>query len=286
MPNFVEDFPHYGTQEEKDLFIQRFVNNYNESQRTGGPGGGGTLTSGLMVNNNNEVVDTNNPTERLGYRHRRLHIRITSDANNENLVDPDEYTGSEIYVNVFNSDDETIASADNNYINIRFDWTGGNLLYIIPFGFNNARIERHTEVQVGRTGLVTPTFVFDLEEGVGVGATGPSGAPAIVTQVTIRDTAQIDLTTDPSSWPIEDDGQFFRNNMGDGKTLLATVLIGGIEQNFATHNTYTYRWTKNGQTFTPTVTGQTLTRRYLQIAATDVEDGGADQFLCTVTTPD
>ena len=73
--------------------------------------------------------------------------------------------------------------------------------------------------------------------------------------------------------------------MGDVKTLVATVLIGGNAQNQTTHNSYTYQWSRNGVAFTPSIT-QALNMRYLRINAIDVEDGGADQFICTVTTPD
>ena len=67
MANFIEGFPSYGTQEEKDLWFQRFAEQHNQLATTGTGGGGGTLTSGVQVNEDNEVIDTNRPGERLGW---------------------------------------------------------------------------------------------------------------------------------------------------------------------------------------------------------------------------
>ena len=62
---------------------------------------------------------------------------------------------------------------------------------------------------------------------------GLPGADAIQVVVTIRTTE--DTSTDPATWDLEDEGQFFRNNRGDTKYLLATVLIGGVEQDQTAH---------------------------------------------------
>ena len=110
--------------------------------------------------------------------------------------------------------------------------------------------------------------------------TAAPGRDAIVVQVSIRTTN--DTTTDPATWALEDEGIFFRNNMGDTKYLVATVFIGGAEQNQTAHAGYTYAWQRNGLPFTPS-TGNAASR-FVTITADNVEDGGADQFSCVVNT--
>ena len=70
--------------------------------------------------------------------------------------------------------------------------------------------------------------------------------------------------------------------MGDTKYLLATVFIGGVEQNQTAHEAYSYAWQRNGLPFTPS-TGNAMSR-FVTITADNVEDGGADQFSCVVNT--
>lgn len=75
----------------------------------------------------------------------------------------------------------------------------------------------------------------------------------------------------------------FRNDSGEDKVLLTTVSIGSSDMSHADHYDLTYLWSKNGQAFTPNISGQNLTRRFLVINAQDVADGGEDVFQCTVT---
>ena len=280
----IESYPSYGTEEEKELWLERFGRNYNQSLDAEPQSTGTALTSGVTVNDDNEIVDTDSPDSRLGFAQRYLHLRASSDNLGNTLVDPDTYSGT-LFILGFNSDTESTPAGDANFIvlNEFTNWITSEFLYIIPFGFNNIRLERSTTQVSGRTRLETPTRTFDLEAGVGVGATGAAGSDAIQTVLSIRDTTGIDLTTDPAGWIVDGDGMFFRNNQGSSRTLVATVIIGGVEQDFAAHNTYTYSWTRNGATFAPSTSGQTLTTRYLQITAEDVEDNGADQFVCTVS---
>ena len=78
-------------------------------------------------------------------------------------------------------------------------------------------------------------------------------------------------------------GLQFRNDTGEEKVLVATVQIGGLDAPHSTHYDYNYLWSKNGLSFTPSISGQTLTRRVLVIDPTDVADGGEDVFQCVVS---
>ena len=67
----VEAYPYYGSQEEKDLFLQRWVNLYN----LGGGGIGGGGTGDVRVDEpTGRVLDRNDNL--LGYIHRFLHVRF------------------------------------------------------------------------------------------------------------------------------------------------------------------------------------------------------------------
>ena len=123
----------------------------------------------------------------------------------------------------------------------------------------------------------TGTGVIDLDNFVGA-----QGDPAVQVQITIRETN--DITTDPTTWPISDEGQFFRNDDGDPKYLVATVFIGGVEQSMLAHLGYTYGWNKNGLPFTPSQ--GVANARFVVIIPSDVQNGGADQFGVTVDTND
>ena len=223
----------------------------------------------------------------IGYAHRYIHLRFASDTNGTNLVDPNTFTGSSIFVGVFNSPSTTTPAAGSNYVFQEFTWSAAPRdLYYTNTGGRTLRFTSSTADPGSGAILITDASVvtpIDLDVGAGVGATGATGADAIQTVLSIRDTTGIDLTTDPAGWIVDGDGMFFRNNQGSLRTLVASVIIGGVEQDFAAHNTYTYAWTRNGATFAPTTAGQTLTTRYLQITAEDIEDNGADQFVCTVS---
>ena len=227
----------------------------------------------------------------IGYQLRYLETAYGTDANGANFAQTIAGlpTGSTtIYQGLRNQSDTTAVTNPASYV-----WRQ----LTVPLGTSSTTLVAYYRLIGGRdidwtfeTSVPTSFTaddgsVIDLEAFT-AGQRGEAGADAIQTQITIRDTEGLQLTSDPATWPQDDDGQFFRNNMGDGKTLLATVFIGGVAQDFATHNTYTYSWTRNGNAFTPATASQALTNRYLQVTAGDVEDGGADQFLCTVTTPD
>ena len=96
--------------------------------------------------------------------------------------------------------------------------------------------------------------------------------------VSAYDTETLDFATFRNSTS----GLQFRNDGGNTKVLMSTVRIGGNDASVAEHYTYTYEWTKNGLTFTPSVTGQNRNRRFIVINADDVADGGEDVFLCNV----
>lgn len=281
MTTQIEAYPQYGSQEEKDLWLQRFASQHNILS-SGGISGGGSGTGEVDVNEDNgRITDSNNNL--LGYIHRYLHFRITSSANGE-LVNLNSYNGDNIFIGTFNSPSQDTPSNTANFTYTSFEWASGRSIYYTNLGGRTVRFSAEdSDPGGGSTVILDNIGVRDLEVGTAVGATGPSGADAIQVQVTIRDTTNIDLTSNPISWPIDTDGQFFRNNQGGNRTLLSTVFIGGIEQSFNQHNDYSYAWTRNGLPFTPSTSGQTLSTRYLQLTATDIEDGGADQFICTVS---
>ena len=99
MTQFIEAYPFYGTQEEKDLWQQRFADQHNQLVTAGTGSGGSTTTDGLTVNDNGEVVDADE--NRLGYASRYLYVRSSSDANGATLVNPSSYTGANLFVQVF-----------------------------------------------------------------------------------------------------------------------------------------------------------------------------------------
>ena len=99
-----------------------------------------------------------------------------------------------------------------------------------------------------------------------------------------------DYTTDPLTWPIHPSGFVFRNNMGDTKVLVATILENGNVLTAVQHAGYLYQWVRDGDLFTPMIPDpillptqmQITTRRFLLIDARDVVDGGQHQFSCRV----
>ena len=96
--------------------------------------------------------------------------------------------------------------------------------------------------------------------------------------------AEYDLETfDYSTLRSSTSGLQFRNDTGEEKVLVATVQIGGFDVTHSNHYNFNYTWSKNGLSFTPNITGQTLDRRILVIDAADVADGGEDVFQCIVS---
>ena len=105
--------------------------------------------------------------------------------------------------------------------------------------------------------------------------------PAAMTTAQVI-TAYDAQTLDYATFRPSEDGLQFRDNMGEAKVLLSTIQIGGVDSTATTHYGYTYLWMKNGASFTPSIAGQNLTRRFIVINADDVNDGGEDVFSCQV----
>lgn len=212
----------------------------------------------------------------LGYALDFLHTRYATSADGtENFTnDYSSLTGTTIYQGLRNS--ASSAESDNpaDYIWRQLSVVEGWAPYYQLIGGRQIEWMFVTAAPPNYT-LDGGGTVINLTDFV-AGAPGPA---AIQVQVTIRTTN--DITTDPSTWALEDEGQFFRNNAGDTKYLLATVFIGGIEQDQTAHNSYNYSWQRNGTAFTPS-TGNSLAR-FVTITADNVDDGGADQFSCVVT---
>lgn len=78
---------------------------------------------------------------------------------------------------------------------------------------------------------------------------------------------------------VTDGSTVFKNNSTTARTTLrADIYRGGV-----LITPTSYAWRKNGVTFTPSVSGQTLVARSIILGAADVEDNGTDQFSCEVT---
>ena len=99
--------------------------------------------------------------------------------------------------------------------------------------------------------------------------------------ITLYDSQSLDFST----FRVSNSGAQFRNDTGEDKALIVTVQIGGVDQDDAAHYTYEYAWSRNGLTFSPSISPQNLARRFIVITPDDVEDGGEDQFLCTAVDP-
>lgn len=257
---YIESPPAVQDENHLQQWLQRVSDQHNALVQTGT--GGGTLSAGLQVNANNEVVDTNNPTERVGWFERFLHVRLTSDNAGQTLVDPTTYTGSTLFVHVFNSDSMATPGADANYIIAnQLTWSGTSQIYFVPFGLNNVRFEVADTTPTGRTRISTSTTTIDLEAGVGVGATGdpgPEGPGAILVLVD------------------QSNGNVFRNQAGM-TTLRADVHIGGELQPSASHNAYDYKWTYQGNTVCVTANREVVNSNGLPLTTTTT--------TCTVGFP-
>lgn len=216
---------------------------------------------------------------RVGYQERYLHTRYgTSSTGADFTNDYTTISGLTVFQGLRNSDSPTESTNPAEYtwreINVLAGWSpnyriaGGRL---VDWNF----------------GAATPTnYVVDNIAGAidldnfASGATGPKGEDAIQIEVVIRETNTI--STDPDTWAISDEGQFFRNDQGDTKYLVATAIIGGVRQSMASHTGYTFAWQKNGAGFTPS-SGNAMSR-FVVVVPADIQNGGADQFACVVNT--
>ena len=88
-------------------------------------------------------------------------------------------------------------------------------------------------------------------------------------------------TVDPADWDFAPDGLAFRNSDGATRTLVAFVQVGGTTQSLANHQGFTYSWTRNGDVWTPSITGTDRMSRWIPIDANDV-NGFSDQFIVDV----
>ena len=133
------------------------------------------------------------------------------------------------------------------------------------FNINNISLLRGDD---GEAAIFPRVNVFRLPDGM-----------TLEQVITAYDAQTLDFATlRPSN-----SGLQFRDNAGESKLLLLTIQAGGTDVSVAEHYTYSYEWTKNNQTFDPSVTGQTRNRRFIVIDAADVSDGGEDVFSCRVT---
>ena len=127
----------------------------------------------------------------------------------------------------------------------------------------------------GESGEITDTTSWNTPAIISAPA-----ASAFSIETTYRVPAN-DLTTDPTDWDFHPDGRDFIDGMGAVKALVPTVYLNGTQQSFAAHSGYTYSWTRNGQTFTPT--NGDVNQRVLRIVFADLTDA-TDQFICVINT--
>lgn len=290
-----EYYPQYGTTEEKELWLTRAGTRIDALEDLP-TGGGGTLTEGLEVNDNNEIVNTDDPNNRLGYALRYLHVRVSATSGGTSVV-PSTVPDGDIFIGVFNSNESSAANipGDANFIYRAFaNWTTSSSLYFIPFGFNNVRFEINTPNPGSRTPITTATLIIDLEAGIGVGAQGAPGADgedAVTPDQSIRvapsNLSMADAYTqwdanmlDPLDWALDPDGMDFGDNTSV-KALVASVRIGGNTATLANRQSYTYAWTRNGIGFTPDIDNVRTDTPFLFINVDDLV-GRQDQFNCNI----
>lgn len=160
-------------------------------------------------------------------------------------------------------------------------FTGSNKYLWVTFRYVAAKSGNITDANSWDTPVLLGVPGVDGEAAVSIRVQSfrlPSGAtPASMS--TAYDNETFDFATLRSS----NSGFQFRNDTGEDKVLLATVSQGANDISHSDHYDLTYSWSKNGLAFTPDISGQTLTRRFIIINAQDVADGGEDVFQCTVT---
>ena len=288
-----EAYPYYGTQEEKDLWQQRFVDNYNTFQRMGVGSGGGVGDGNVEVDETTGRV-TGPGSIFLGYAYRYLHIRFSSDADGTNqIINLNTYTGSTLFVGVYNAMAEGTPPGDANFVYTGFAW---NSNFEFSYSLTGARNIRYNAGLTTPNGFqqVTTAVVVDLEDTL----VGAMGASAVNVDVSVRrytgsDTlAELIASYDANTLDPFDTGVFQYDPSGMDfdeddsiKILVAETRVGGV-LNAALNRTYTYLWERAGVTsFTPDIDGQTLARPFLFINLSDL--GGMDtrqvQFLCNVS---
>jgi len=248
-----------------DSWTDQITNQLNQGFLPGGSGftGGGGGGSGLPGMDGRDGADGNTALY--------LYQRTTAET-------PVPTRPTSVTYNLDNADPISLA---NNGWSGDLPTTGGDYLWVTF---------RYIASSPGsRAGNITDQSSWDTPVLLGV-----PGEDAVAPRIDIlrlpsgRTTAQVVAdydgtpTLDTSTFRSSSSGGQFRDNMGEAKVLLATVQVGGVDATDAAHTGFTYSWARNGQTFTPSITGQNLTRRFIVIDAGDVNDGGEDVFTCQV----
>jgi len=70
---------------------------------------------------------------------------------------------------------------------------------------------------------------------------------------------------DPTTWDYASGGNYFRNNTGDVKALVATVYVGNSELSATDHEDFSYSWMKENSIFTPTTSGASRFSRWVPV---------------------
>lgn len=227
----IENYPSYGTPEEIALWHQRHAS-ATQQLSNGGIGGGGS--GEVEVDQDNGRI-TDSEDNLLGYLHRYLHLRITSDAEGTTLVpDISAFTPDTIYVGTFNSPSTNTPSNTANFTYTPFSWSSGSsMLYYTNIGGRNVRFTVADDSPGGGALEITMNELFiDLETGASAGPQGERGLPGTDALV-----VRIDSSI----------GNAFRNDSGSS-TLTANLESGGVEASANIHNQLGYRWTFAGQT--------------------------------------
>ena len=274
----IEAYPSYGSDDDKALWLQRVATSINELATTGITGGG-TGDGNVEVDADTGRITADDGNIFLGYAYRYLHLRLTSDAAGTTLVDPATFTGSLLYIGVFNSMSPGAPPSDANFVYSSFAWAAGfDVFYHLTTG-RNLQFATGSFVPAGNNEVTGQTSIIDLEDILegDAGANGQSIFPIYATdemganqQFAEADThpfvtffESLNAPTLPVSGQVfvraqgEDaivinvsatNGTVFKSDVSSMKVLTANVSIGGDLQPDNTHASYGYDWQFNGST--------------------------------------
>ena len=272
----------------------------NEIQREGLGGGAGSGTStatidGQAVEADLETGEVTAGTAFLRYLYQYLDVAYATDANGSNFSNTIAGlpTGTTVIWqgrrNQQSTSQATSAQAAafswaliNNPTNL--DETQMKAWYRLPGGNTIDWLFQATQP----TGYTEEdgTGVIDLE----LQARGPAGLDAVNAVLTIRISGGVsaaDAATrfaagnlDPDDLAFDPDGMDFGATTIT-KVLVANVFVGGNLSSLSDRRGYSYEWSRNGQTFTPSLAGATLDQPFLFISAADLS-GRQDQFICNI----
>ena len=243
-------------------------NLYNEES------GSANIATGTVAGTNvvtfnlaNQTFAGQNP---LGYLYQYLAVKYATDANGSDFSDSPTNANYYALRNSAQALESTNPADYSYYLTTGFGTT--NFLWYQTIG------GRQIAFYIGPT---APSGSF-IQAGTGAIDLDTLSGAAASFSVTVTARTTMDTTTDPDTWAYSTQGNTFKGASGMPKYLVPTVYIGAVKASWAIHQTYQYSWSRNGMSFTPSIS-QPLTNRWLEVQANDVVDG-ADQFICSITT--